>query len=217
VIEDACQSHGARYKGRRTGSLGTFGAFSFYPSKNLGAYGDAGALTTNDAGLAEKVRMMRNYGQRAKYDHVYLAWNRRLDTMQAAVLRVKLPHLDAWNGSRRKIASQYDELLGTAVGLPYVHPDAEHVFHLYVIQVDGRDRVLSELGTRGIGAGIHYPVPIHLQEAYRERGFGPGSFPVTEAAARRILSLPMYPEMTEPDVRRVADAVRELVSASARA
>jgi dTDP-4-amino-4,6-dideoxygalactose transaminase len=138
--------------------------------------------------------------------------------MQAAVLRVKLPHLDAWNESRRAIASLYDELLGgTAVGLPYARPDAEHVYHLYVIQVDGRDRVLAELGARGIGAGIHYPVPIHLQEAYRERGFGTGSFPVTEAAATRILSLPMYPEMTEPDVRRVADAVRELVSASARA
>jgi dTDP-4-amino-4,6-dideoxygalactose transaminase len=218
VIEDACQSHGARYKGKRTGAIGTFGAFSFYPSKNLGAYGDAGALTTNDAGLAEKVRMMRNYGQRAKYDHVFLAWNRRLDTMQAAVLRVKLPHLDAWNDSRRKTASLYDELLrATAVGLPHVSPDVEHVFHLYVIQLDERDRVLSELTQRGIGAGIHYPVPIHLQEAYRERGFGPGSFPVTEAIAKRILSLPIYPEMSEPDVRRVAGAVRELVSASTRA
>ncbi|GAC1510851.1 MAG: DegT/DnrJ/EryC1/StrS family aminotransferase [Candidatus Dormibacteraceae bacterium] len=216
VIEDACQSHGARYKGRRTGSLGTFGAFSFYPSKNLGADGDAGALTTNDAGLAERVRMMRNYGQRAKYDHVFLAWNRRLDTLQAAVLRVKLPHLDAWNESRRKIASLYDELLGgTAVALPYVRGHVEHVFHLYVIRLDGRDRVLDELGKRGIGVGIHYPVPIHLQEAYRERGFGPGSFPVTEESAKRILSLPMYPEMSEPDVRRVADSVRELVSASA--
>jgi dTDP-4-amino-4,6-dideoxygalactose transaminase len=218
VIEDACQSHGARYKGRRTGSLGTFAAFSFYPSKNLGAYGDAGALTTNDAGLAEKVRMMRNYGQRAKYDHVFLAWNRRLDTLQAAVLRVKLRHLDAWNESRRAVASLYDELLGgAALGLPYVRQDVEHVFHLYVIELDGRDHVLAELGARGIGAGIHYPVPIHLQEAYRERGFGPGSFPVTEAVAKRILSLPMFPEMTEPDVRRAALAVRELVTASAPA
>lgn len=217
VIEDACQSHGARYKGRRTGSLGKFGAFSFYPSKNLGAYGDAGALTTNDSGLAERVRMMRNYGQRAKYDHVFLAWNRRLDTVQAAVLRVKLPRLDAWNDSRRKIASLYEELLSGTVVVPYVRPDLEHVFHLYVIQLDGRDHVLAELGARGIGAGIHYPVPIHLQEAYRDRGFGPGSFPVTEESAKRVLSLPIYPEMTELDVRRVADAVRELVSASARA
>jgi dTDP-4-amino-4,6-dideoxygalactose transaminase len=219
VIEDACQSQGARFKGRRTGSLGTFAAFSFYPSKNLGAYGDAGALTTNDAELAEKVRMMRNYGQRSKYDHVYLAWNRRLDTLQAAVLRVKLRHLDRWNESRRRIASLYQELLaGTAnIGLPYASADIEHVYHLYVIQVEHRDRLQTELAARGIGTGIHYPVPIHLQEAYRGMGFGPGSFPVTEAAARRVLSLPMFPEMTEADVRRVAGAVRELVSAAAQA
>jgi dTDP-4-amino-4,6-dideoxygalactose transaminase len=218
VIEDACQSHGARYKGRRTGSMGAFGAFSFYPSKNLGAYGDAGALTTNDSDLADRVRMMRNYGQRAKYEHVYLAWNRRLDTMQAAVLRVKLPHLDAWNESRRRIASLYGELLaGGAAGLPHSSPDVEHVYHLYVIQVDARDRLQAALAARGIGTGIHYPLPIHLQAAYRGAGFGPGSFPVTEAAATRVLSLPMYPEMTDADARRVASAVRELVSAAARA
>jgi dTDP-4-amino-4,6-dideoxygalactose transaminase len=219
VIEDACQSHGARYKGRRTGSMGAFGAFSFYPSKNLGAYGDAGALTTNDAGLAERVHMMRNYGQRAKYEHVYLAWNRRLDTMQAAVLRVKLPHLDAWNQSRRRIASLYGELLAgsPSVLLPHSAPDVEHVYHLYVIQVDGRDLVQADLAARGIGTGIHYPLPIHLQEAYRGQGFGPGSFPVAEAAARRVLSLPIYPELTEADVRRVAGTVAERVSASARA
>jgi dTDP-4-amino-4,6-dideoxygalactose transaminase len=215
VIEDACQSHGARYKGRRTGSMGTFAAFSFYPSKNLGAYGDAGALTTGDEQLAEKVRMMRNYGQRAKYDHAYLAWNRRLDTLQAAVLRVKLPHLDAWNQSRRRIASLYDELLsGSPVTLPYSRPDVEHVHHLYVIQVEDRDRLQAELTAHGIGTGIHYPVPIHLQEAYRAAGFGPGAFPVTEAAARRVLSLPMYPEMTDDDARRVATTVAELLSAS---
>lgn len=218
VIEDACQSHGARYKGRRTGSMGAFGAFSFYPSKNLGAYGDAGALTTNDSDLADRVRMMRNYGQRAKYEHIYLAWNRRLDTMQAAVLRVKLPHLDAWNESRRRLASLYSELLaGYAVGLPYSSPDIQHVYHLYVIEADDRDRLQTDLGALGIGAGIHYPVPIHLQEAYRRAGFGPGSFPISEAAAGRVLSLPMYPEMTEQDVRRVAGAVRELVSTSAPA
>lgn len=218
VIEDACQSHGARYKGRWTGSMGAFGAFSFYPSKNLGAYGDAGALTTNDSDLADRVRMMRNYGQRAKYEHVYLAWNRRLDTMQAAVLRVKLPHLDVWNESRRRIALLYGELLADCgVGLPHSSPDVEHVHHLYVIQVDDRDRLQADLAGRGIGTGIHYPLPIHLQEAYRGAGFEPGSFPVSEAAAKRVLSLPMYPEMTELDVRRVAAAVRELVSASARA
>src|SRR5713226_4822368 len=204
VIEDACQSHGARYKGRRTGSMGAFAAFSFYPSKNLGAYGDAGALTTNDAALAEKVRMMRNYGQRAKYDHVYLAWNRRLDTLQAAVLRVKLRHLDEWNQARKRIASLYGELLaGTEATLPRTAAGAEHVYHLFVIQVDERQRVQEELTARGISTGIHYPVPIHLQEAYRDRGAKPGSFPVTEAAAGRVLSLPMYPEISEAAVRRV--------------
>ncbi len=218
VIEDACQSHGARYKGRRTGSMGAFGAFSFYPAKNLGAYGDAGALTTNDAELAEKIRMMRNYGQRQKYDHVYLAWNRRLDTIQAAVLRVKLRHLDRWNASRRTIASLYGELLEhSGATLPYESPDVEHVYHLYVVQVDGRERVQSEMAAHGVSTGIHYPVPIHLQEAYRAAGFGSGSFPVTEAAAKRILSLPMYPELTEDGVRRVAAALGQAVSASARA
>ena len=218
LIEDACQSHGARYKGRRTGSIGAFGAFSFYPSKNLGAYGDAGALTTNDSELADRVRMMRNYGQRAKYEHAYLAWNRRLDTIQAAVLRVKLPHLDEWNESRRNIAELYGELLaGCAVALPHSAPDVQHVYHLYVIEVDDRDRVQSQLTERGIGTGIHYPVPIHLQDAYRAAGFKAGWFPVSEAAAKRVLSLPMYPEMTDADVRRVTAAIRELVSASAPA
>jgi dTDP-4-amino-4,6-dideoxygalactose transaminase len=218
VIEDACQAHGAHYKGRRAGSMGAFGAFSFYPSKNLGAYGDAGALTTNDAGLAERVRMMRNYGQRAKYDHVYLAWNRRLDTLQAAVLRVKLHHLDQWNEARKRVASLYGELLaGSGVVLPRTAAGAEHVYHLFVIQVDERRRVQEELAARGISTGIHYPVPIHLQEAYRDRGAGPGSFPVTEAAAARVLSLPMYPELSEADVRRVAGALGDVLSASSRA
>src|SRR5712691_391872 len=218
VIEDACQSHGARYKGRRTGSMGVFGAFSFYPAKNLGAYGDAGALTTNDPELAEKIRMMRNYGQREKYDHVYLAWNRRLDTIQAAVLRVKLRHLDRWNASRRTIASLYGELLQhSAANLPHESPDVEHVYHLYVVQVDGRERVQSELAALGVSTGIHYPVPIHLQEAYRAARVVAGTFPVTEAAAKRILSLPMYPELTEDGVRRVAAALGRAVSASARA
>ena len=219
VIEDACQSHGARYKGRRTGSMGAFAAFSFYPSKNLGAYGDAGALTTNDAALAEKVRMMRNYGQRAKYDHVYLAWNRRLDTLQAAILRVKLRHLDGWNERRRTVASLYSELLPSSpsLKLPAASPDSEHVYHLYVIEVENRERVQADLAGQGIGTGIHYPLPIHLQEAYRERSVGRGSFPVTEAAALRVLSLPMYAELTEADVHRVADAVADSISSSARA
>jgi dTDP-4-amino-4,6-dideoxygalactose transaminase len=218
VIEDACQSHGARHRGRRTGSMGAFAAFSFYPAKNLGAYGDAGAITTNDAGLAEKVRMMRNYGQRVKYDHVYLAWNRRMDTIQAAVLRVKLRHLDAWNESRRRIASTYGELLASSGAvLPRAAGGVEHVYHLYVVQVEDRERVIAELERRGVGTGIHYPTPIHLQEAYRERGFRTGAFPVTEAAAKRVLSLPMYPELAEEGVRRVAGALGEALSAGARA
>jgi dTDP-4-amino-4,6-dideoxygalactose transaminase len=218
VIEDACQSHGARYRGRRTGSMGAFAAFSFYPSKNLGAYGDAGALTTNDDGLAETVRTMRNYGQRAKYDHEYLAWNRRMDTLQAAVLRVKLRRLDGWNQSRRRLAAIYDEALaGSGLEAPYVQPEVEHVYHLYVVQLEDRDRVKSALAELGIGAGIHYPVPIHLQAAYRELGFGPGSFPVTENAANRVLSLPMYPELADSDAGRVAEALSEIVSASVQA
>ncbi len=214
VVEDACQSHGAHYRGRRTGSMGAFAAFSFYPSKNLGAYGDAGALTTNDPALAERVRMMRNYGQRAKYEHVYLAWNRRLDSMQAAVLRVKLRHLDEWNSARKRIASWYGELLaGSELTLPRTAAGAEHVYHLFVIQVDERRKVQDELAGRGISTGIHYPLPIHLQEAYRDRGYQRGAFPVTEAAADRVLSLPMYPELGEEDVRRVAAALVEALSA----
>lgn len=208
VVEDACQAHGAQYAGRTAGSLGDVAAFSFYPGKNLGAYGDAGMLTTNSVELAARVRMIRNYGQRQKYDHTYLAWNRRMDTIQAAILRIKLRRLRQWTQARQRIASLYDELLADApVVLPARDPKGEHVFHLYVIQVDNRDEVLAQLQSRGIGAGIHYPIPIHLQEAYRDRGFGPGSFPVTERVAPRLLSLPIYPEMTDEQVHTVADAV----------
>ncbi len=210
VVEDACQAHGARYKGRRTGAIGDVAAFSFYPGKNLGAFGDAGALTTNDPELAETVRMMRNYGQRKKYDHVFLAWNRRMDTIQAAVLRAKLPHLDRWNAARRAVAGRYDELLAdTGLVLPQVADYAEHVFHLYVVQTDGRDEMLAHLHQNGIEAGIHYPIPIHLQTAYADRGFGANSFPVTEAMAPRLLSLPLYPELTEEGSERVASIVRK--------
>src|SRR5207237_7386158 len=170
--------------------------------KNLGAYGDAGALTTGDASLAETVRTMRNYGQRAKYEHVYLAWNRRLDSLQAAVLRVKLAHLDRWNDSRRRIASLYDELLAASgATLPHASPNSEHVYHLYVIQVGDRHRLQADLAGRGIGTGIHYPVPIHLQEAYREQAIGHDSFQVTEAVAHRVLCFAIYSDMAEADVR----------------
>ena len=213
VVEDACQAHGARYHGRRAGSIGDIGAFSFYPGKNLGAYGDAGALTTNNREIAETVRKMRNYGQSKKYDHEYLAWNRRMDTVQAAILRAKLPHLDAWNAARRRHASVYEELLaGSGVTTPRTAPGREHVFHLYVIETDHRDAMLEHLGQAGIHAGIHYPIPIHEQKAYRDLGKGPGSFPVTEKASPRLLSLPMYAELTDEQLRRVADAVAAITA-----
>jgi dTDP-4-amino-4,6-dideoxygalactose transaminase len=212
VIEDACQAHGARFRGGQVGSLGDIAAFSFYPGKNLGAYGDAGMLTTNSTDVAERVRMLRNYGQRQKYDHVHLAWNRRMDTLQAAVLRVKLRHLEDWNRARRRVASLYDELLDLPeVRRPFCDPRAEHVYHLYVVEVDNRDLVLESLCSKGIGAGVHYPVPIHLQEAYRQREVGVGSFPVTEAAASRVLSLPIFAEISEAQVAQVAEALIETV------
>ena len=216
VVEDACQAHGARFAGRRAGSLGDVAAFSFYPAKNLGAYGDGGMLTTRDPEVAERVRMMRNYGQRQKYEHVTNAWNRRLDTMQAAVLRVKLRHLDAWNEARQGHAARYGELLAdSGLELPWTRPDVEAVHHLYVVRTDRRDELLAGLRERGIGAALHYPVPIHLQEAYRDRGIGEGAFPVTERAARRLLSLPLYPELLPEQVERVAAAVLEALARSA--
>jgi dTDP-4-amino-4,6-dideoxygalactose transaminase len=213
VVEDACQAHGARFGGRRAGSLGDFAAFSFYPAKNLGAYGDAGILTTNDVELAERVRLMRNYGQRRKYDHVTMAWNRRLDTIQAAVLRVKLRHLDGWNEARRRHATRYDQLLaGCGLTLPRAGPQVEHVFHQYVVQTPGREPVAAALAERGIATGMHYPIPIHLQGAYHGLGVGTGSFPVTEEAAGRLLSLPMYPELRPDQVERVAEELRDVLS-----
>ena len=215
VVEDACQAHGARYRGLRVGTIGDIAAFSFYPGKNLGAYGDAGALVTNNADVAKTVHDMRNYGQRKKYEHAFLAWNRRMDTLQAAILRAKLPHLEAWNTARRRHASAYDELLaGTPLGLPHTAPEGEHVFHLYVVQSDRRDDLLRHLAESGVHGGIHYPVPIHLQEAYRDAGKGRGSFPVAEAVTPRVLSLPMYPELGEEQLQRVADAVSSFTSAS---
>ena len=211
VIEDACQSHGARYKGRRTGSLGHAAAFSFYPSKNLGAYGDAGAVVTSDERLLDRLRLLRNYGQREKYVHDVQGFNRRLDTLQAAVLRVKLGHLDAWNDARRRCAALYDELLGAqGVSTPATAEWAEHVWHLYVIRVANRDELRGFLDERGIETGIHYPLPIHLQPAFEELGYPRGSFPVTERLAGEILSLPMYPNSTKVQkIRTVANAVAE--------
>jgi len=211
VVEDACQAHGARWNGKRAGGFGSFAAFSFYPGKNLGAYGDGGALTTDDAELAERVRMMRNYGQKQKYHHVTLAWNRRIDTMQAAILRVKLRRLDEWNARRREIGARYAaELADTGLALPATLPGAEHVYHQYVVQVpDGRERFMAFLAERGVATGLHYPIPIHLQECYADRGVGHGSFPVTEAAAERIVSLPMAAELSDAQIDQVIEAVRD--------
>jgi dTDP-4-amino-4,6-dideoxygalactose transaminase len=208
VVEDACQAHGARYKGRRAGSLGHAAAFSFYPGKNLGAYGDGGIVVTADEKVADSLRMLRNYGQRQKYHHLLQGFNRRLDTLQAAILRVKLPHLDNWNGARRRHAVRYNEFLaGTGVGLPLEADFAESVYHLYVIRTENRDEIAAHLKGQGIATGIHYPVPIHLQPAYSELGYGEGSFPVTEGLAGQLLSLPMYAELTSEQIERVAEAL----------
>ncbi len=216
VFEDAAQASGARYKGRMAGSLGHAAAFSFYPGKNLGAYGDGGAVTTNDAAIAEKVRLLRNIGQKVKYYHEVKGFNHRLDTMQAAVLRVKLPHLNDWNASRRRAAAKYAELLAD---LPLVTPAtadyAEHIFHLYVIRMADRDALMEELKGKGIATGLHYPIPIHLQPAYAELGYRRGDFPVTEAYAEEIVSLPIFPELDDEKVAYVAEAVRAFVMARA--
>jgi dTDP-4-amino-4,6-dideoxygalactose transaminase len=208
VVEDACQAHGARYQGRRVGSLGHAAAFSFYPAKNLGACGDGGMVVTNDEQVAESVRMLRNYGQREKYHHVLRGYNRRLDTLQAAALRVKLRYLEAWNAARRQHARRYGELLAnSSVVVPAEADYAEPVHHLYVIRVEDRDGLRTHLHDRGIATGIHYPVPIHLQPAYRDLGYAQGSFPVTEEHSGQILSLPMYAELTPGLVERVAEAI----------
>ena len=206
VIEDACQAHGARYQGRRVGALGHAGCFSFYPGKNLGAYGDGGMLVTNDAELAEKVRMLRNYGQREKYHHVFLAYNRRLDTLQAAVLRVKLRRLDEWNAMRQRTAQLYSECLQDQediITLPRAASDRSHVYHLYVIQHPQRDALLASFHEQGISAGIHYPLPVHLQPCYEHLNVLHGSLPITESLASRVLSLPMFPEISVEQVQHV--------------
>ena len=208
VIEDAAQAHGARYKGRRAGSVGHAAAFSFYPSKNLGAIGDGGMITTNDDGAAEKIRLLRNYGQKVKYHHSIAGTNSRLDTVQAAVLRIKLPYLDGWNDARRRHAGAYAARLGNSVQTPIEAAGVEHIYHLYVIETDRRDAVQAQLTSRQIATGIHYPVPAHLQEACASLGYKAGQFPATEKAAARVLSLPMYPELTEQQIEYVADALR---------
>ena len=215
VIEDAAQAHGARYREVRVGSIGDAAGFSFYPGKNLGAYGDGGMVVTNDAAIAEKVRRLGNYGQRVKYEHTSVGTNSRLDTIQAAILRVKLRHLDAWNDARREHAAAYQTLLrGADCTVPVTAANRTHIFHLYMVEVDDRGEVQKLLTEKGISTGIHYPIPIHLQEACAGLGYKRGDFPATERAAGRILSLPMYAELTAGQREYVAANLRQAVRRS---
>jgi dTDP-4-amino-4,6-dideoxygalactose transaminase len=209
VIEDACQAHGAEYRGRRTGSLGDIGCFSFYFTKNLGAYGEGGIITTSDPDIANKCRMLRDHGQNAKYHHSLIGLNGRLDEIQAAVLKVKLPHLDGWLERRRGIARIYNNQLPEQLVKPQEMAWGKHVYHLYVIRTPERDQLRSWLESKGIGTGMHYPVPIHLQEAWRAYGGASYSLPVTEKITGEILSLPIYPELSTDDVSYICDCVRE--------
>lgn len=215
VIEDAAQAHGAEYKGRRAGSMGHVAIFSFYPGKNLGAYGDAGALVTNDGEIAEKARLLRNHGRRDKYEHLLQGFNYRMDTLQAAILGAKLAHLKEWNEARRRHAATYRELLsGLDLVLPYEPEHVRAVYHLFVVRLQGslsqeRDALREHLKARGISTGIHYPIPLHLQPAYRHLGYKEGDFPITEECARQVLSLPMYPELTQEQMEEVTRAIKE--------
>lgn len=209
VVEDAAQAHGARYRGRRVGSLGHAAGWSFYPSKNLGALGDAGAVTTDDPSLAEKIRALRNYGSQQKYHNLYQGFNSRLDELQAAVLRAKLPHLDEWNARRARLARLYlEQLAATPLILPRVPDGIEPVWHLFVVRAPDRDALQAHLRQNGIETLIHYPIPPHLQPAYQDLSLPPGSLPVTERIHRKVLSLPIGPHLSEAQVRRVCEAIR---------
>lgn len=208
VVEDACQAHGAMYKGKRTGNLGHAAGFSFYPTKNLGACGDGGMVTTNDAKVAEKIRALRNCGQTSKNVHELHPFNHRLDNLQAAILRVKLPYLDQWIESRRMLASVYKKLFENSAIVTPVEPQGrQHVYHLYVVRVQNRDALQSYLKEHGIGTAIHYPTPVHLQPFFSNGADRHGQYPVAEKICNEILSLPMYPEMTEEQAEIVASEI----------
>jgi dTDP-4-amino-4,6-dideoxygalactose transaminase len=211
LVEDCAQAHGTRWEGRPCGSLGAVGCFSFYPSKNLGAYGDGGMATTSDEALAERLRRLRNYGERRKYEHVVKGVNSRLDAVQAAVLGVKLPRLTAWNEARARHADAYARALDGVGDLTLQRraPSSTHVYHLFLVETQHRDELRSHLRGAGIETGIHYPTPIHLQEAYSELGLGRGAFPVSERVADRTLSLPMYPELTAAQIAIVTESIRD--------
>ena len=208
VVEDAAQSHAAEYHGRRSGSDGVLGCFSFYPGKNLGAAGEGGAVTTDDDALARKVRMLRDWGSEHKYEHQLHGYNYRLEEIQAAVLRVKLAELESWTEARRAHAALYHQLLADSpVARPVEAPGRRHVYHVFAVRHPAREQLACALEREGIGTGIHYPVPVHLQPGYADLGYGPGDFPAAERAAREVLSLPLYPELTAAQVREVAERV----------
>jgi dTDP-4-amino-4,6-dideoxygalactose transaminase len=213
VIEDACQAHGAEYNGKRAGSMGIAGCFSFYPGKNLGAYGEAGAIVTNNSNLAQKLYMFRDHGQQKKYYHSIVGWNARMDGIQGAILSVKLKYLNIWNEARRKNARFYNELLADFDGIitPFEAPYAKHIYHIYAVCVRNRDALISALAEKNIHCGIHYPVPIHMQDAYRCLGYKQGSFPVAEKCAGELISLPMFPELTHKQIERVSDEIKSLI------
>ena len=222
VIEDAAQAHGARYKGRRVGPLGLAGCFSFYPGKNLGAYGEGGAVVTNDKEVARRLRLLRDHGSEQKYLHEIVGYNFRLEGIQGAVLGVKLKYLDRWNTLRREHAARYRELLAPleasgALALPREASYVEHVYHLFVVQADARDALQRFLSAAGVQTGIHYPVPIHLQPAYASLGHREGDFPSAESQSRRMLSLPMFAELTDAQIAYVSDALRDFFAEHAAA
>ncbi len=213
VIEDACQAHGAEYRGKRAGSIGRAAAFSFYPGKNLGACGEAGAITTNDAEIAARARMFRDHGQEKKYVHRIVGWNARMDGIQGAILSVKLRHIDDWNRRRRENAAVYDELLSgvKGVAIPACAPNSRHVYHVYSVRVRARDAVMSSMKDLGVNCAIHYPIPIHLQKAYDELRLPKGSFPTAEQCADELLSLPMYPELGRQEITYVCDSLQKSI------
>jgi dTDP-4-amino-4,6-dideoxygalactose transaminase len=208
VIEDAAQAHAAEYKGRRVGSLGDMACFSFYPGKNLGAYGEGGIVVTNEARYVRSLQMLRDWGQEERYHHVIQAFNYRMDALQAAILRVKLRHLDAWTEARRALAAHYDAALaGSSVVTPSRSPNDRQVYHIYAVRTDRRAALQNRLQSEGIQTGLHYPVPVHLQPAHADLGYRAGDFPHAERAAQEVLSLPLYPELTIDQVDQVAAAV----------
>ena len=216
VVEDACQAHGAEYRGRRAGGLGTLGCFSFYPGKNLGAYGEGGMVVTDDPDLARKIRMLRDWGAETKNHHILKGYNYRLESLQAAVLRVKLRRLEAWTEARRDAARRYGELLaGGPIAAPAERADSRHVFHVYAVRTEARAQLQAAMAALGIHTGVHYPVPVHLQPAYADLGYTAGDFPQAELAAGQELSLPIYPELTSEAQARVVEALQDL-SASLR-